>query len=186
MGLYDNAWPHVYEEIKRFYPVWYRDVLEMDAIWRAQGVELDGVRAAVESLINNSYIMTADLQTITCLEDFLRISSGAAQTLDERRQVILAFIRGQGHIGAPEIRNIVSAFTSGAISVGFSLGTVCVAVTHAAEEPFNQKVCGMILLARIPAHLRLRMSEIIHARETASLHVGGAMGMITRIPISAL
>lgn len=23
MGLYDNAWPHVYEEIRRFYPVWY-------------------------------------------------------------------------------------------------------------------------------------------------------------------
>ena len=44
LGLYDNAYFSVYEEIKRFYPVWYWDVLEMDCIWRAQGKQLDQVR----------------------------------------------------------------------------------------------------------------------------------------------
>ena len=101
MGLYDNAWPHVYEEIRRFYPVWYRDVLEMDAIWRAQGVELDGVRATVEALIDNGYIMTADLRTIASLEAFLHINPSPGQTLQERRQVVATYVRGQDHIGGP-------------------------------------------------------------------------------------
>jgi len=29
MRLYDNAYPSTYEEIKTWYPAWYRDVLEM-------------------------------------------------------------------------------------------------------------------------------------------------------------
>ena len=34
MRLYDNAYPSTYEEIKTWYPAWYRDVLEMDALWQ--------------------------------------------------------------------------------------------------------------------------------------------------------
>ena len=30
--LYPNGFPNVYEELKTFYPVFYRDVFEMDAI----------------------------------------------------------------------------------------------------------------------------------------------------------
>lgn len=33
--LYPNGFPSAYEELKTFYPVFYRDVFEMDAIWRA-------------------------------------------------------------------------------------------------------------------------------------------------------
>lgn len=36
MPLYDNAFPSNYDEIKTYYPVWYFDVLEMDAVWRAE------------------------------------------------------------------------------------------------------------------------------------------------------
>ena len=69
MGLYDNAYFSVYEEIKRFYPVWYWDVLEMDAIWRAQGKQLDQVREAVQRLISNNFIATSDDQAVTALEE---------------------------------------------------------------------------------------------------------------------
>ena len=31
--LYPNGFPSAYEELKTFYPVFYRDVFEMDAIW---------------------------------------------------------------------------------------------------------------------------------------------------------
>lgn len=129
MGLYDNAWPTTYEEIKRFYPVWYRDVLEMDAIWRVQGRELDGVRATVEGLIDNGYILTADLPTITSLEDFLRIVPEPRQSLDERRQMAAAYVRGLEHIGAPEIRSIVGAFTAGTVDVDFHAGVISVKPT---------------------------------------------------------
>ena len=165
MGLYDNAWPHVYEEIRRFYPVWYRDVLEMDAIWRAQGVELDGVRATVEALIDNGYIMTADLRTIASLEAFLHINPSPGQTLQERRQVVATYVRGQDHIGAPEIKCIAGAFTSGVVDVEFALGIISV-----------MDACRALLLARIPAHLALALVEVISTMQAADLRFLSGMG----------
>lgn len=176
MGLYDNAWPHVYEEIRRFYPVWYRDVLEMDAIWRAQGVELDGVRATVEALIDNGYIMTADLHTIASLEAFLHINPSPGQTLQERRQVVATYVRGQDHIGAPEIKSIAGAFTSGVVDVEFALGIISVMVSHPVEEAFNLEACKELLLSRIPAHLALTLVEVISTMYPAIAHVVAGLG----------
>lgn len=176
MGLYDNAWPHVYEEIKRFYPVWYRDVLEMDAIWRAQGTELDGVRATVEALIDNGYIMTADLRTIISLEAFLHIHPTPSQTLQERRQVVATYVRGQDHIGAPEIKSIAGAFTSGVVDVEFALGVISVMVSHPVTETFDLDACRALLLTRIPAHLALALVEVISTMQAADLYFLSGMG----------
>lgn len=176
MGLYDNAWPHVYEEIKRFYPVWYRDVLEMDAIWRAQGIELDGVRATVEALIDNGYIMTADLRTIASLEAFLHINPTPEQTLQERRQVVATYVRGQDHIGAPEIKSIAGAFTSGVVDVDFALGVISVMVSHPVTETFDIDACRTLLLERIPTHLPLALVEIISTMYPAIVRVISRMG----------
>ena len=176
MGLYDNAWPHVYEEIKRFYPVWYRDVLEMDAIWRAQGIELDGVRATVEALIDNGYIMTADLRTIASLEAFLHINPTPEQTLQERRQVVATYVRGQDHIGAPEIKSIAGAFTSGVVDVDFALGVISVMVSHPVTETFDIDACRTLLLERIPTHLALALVEIISTMYPAIVRVISRMG----------
>lgn len=176
MGLYDNAWPHVYEEIRRFYPVWYRDVLEMDAIWRAQGAELDGVRATVEALIDNGYIMTADLPTIISLENFLHISPEPGQTLNDRRKVVATYVRGQDHIGAPEIKSIAGAFTSGVVDVDFALGVISVMVSHPAEELFDLEACKAMLLERIPGHLALALVEVISTMYPAIVRITSRMG----------
>lgn len=176
MGLYDNAWPHVYEEIRRFYPVWYRDVLEMDAIWRAQGLELDGVRATVEALIDNGYILTADLPTIIGLESFLHINPTPEQTLQERRQVVATYVKGQDHIGAPEIKSIAGAFTSGVVDVEFALGVISVVVSHQAGELFDLEACKAMLLERIPGHLALALVEVISTMYPAIVRITSRMG----------
>lgn len=176
MGLYDNAWPHVYEEIRRYYPVWYRDVLEMDAIWRAQGAELDGVRATVEALIDNGYIMTADLRTISSLEAFLHINPAPEQTLQERRQVVATYVKGQDHIGAPEIKSLAGAFTSGVVDVEFLRGVISVVVSHEAWEQFDLEACKALLLERIPAHLALALVEVISTMYPAIVRIISSMG----------
>lgn len=184
MGLYDNAWPSTYEEIKRFYPVWYRDVLEMDAIWRTQGRELDGVRATVEGLIDNGYILTADLPTIIGLEDFFRITPENGQTLEERRQVVASYVRGREHIGAPEIRSIVGAFTTGLVDVGFHKGIISVKTSRRASESLNLDGCLKVLHERIPAHLRLAFTDETENPQETSVGFAGAAGRIsiTRLP----
>lgn len=51
--LYPNGFPSAYEELKTFYPVFYRDVFEMDAIWRAAGGGLDEIEDGVDAILHD-------------------------------------------------------------------------------------------------------------------------------------
>lgn len=155
MGLYDNAWPHVYEEIRRFYPVWYRDVLEMDAIWRAQGTELDDVRSTIERIIFNGYINTADAETIAKYEKFLEITPELGTTLEERRAQVIAVMFPSPHIGAPEIREIFAFFAKGRISVRLVGGFVELVVDLKENEVLSAPAFLRALDRKFPAHLRI-------------------------------
>ena len=64
MRLYENSVPNTYDEIKTWYPVWYRDVLEMDALWQALGSQLDKVRNGIIQAIDNNFIDRADTETL--------------------------------------------------------------------------------------------------------------------------
>ena len=177
MGLYDNALPTTYEEIKRFYPSWYADVAEMDAIWKVQGLQLDAIRAALERIISNSYIATADESTIAGLEKFLGITPGVAQSLEERRQVLASSFKGAGsHIGAPEIREITERFTEeGTITIGFANGVIYVTVEKEYNSVCNYLSCYTVLSNSIPAHLRLDMRVIAMLRRQATIYTGVVM-----------
>lgn len=161
MGLYDNAWPTTYEEIRRFYPVWYQDVLEMDAIWRAAGQGLDHVRATIELILSNSFVVTADEPTVTELEKFLNISYQSNLTLEQRRQVILGYLFGYQHIGAPEIRDIIAQYTDRAVDISFDRGKIAILIEG---EVFDELNLLNTLLRRIPAHLALGIT--VHIRKS--------------------
>ncbi len=177
MGLYDNALPSTYEEIKRFYPSWYSEVKEMDAIWKVQGLELDAIRAALERIISNSYIATADESTIADLERFLGITPGVAQSLEERRQILASSFKGAGsHIGAPEIREITERFTEeGTITISFANGVISVTVEKQYNSVCNYLSCHTVLSNSIPAHLRLDMRVIALLKRESTLYTGFAM-----------
>lgn len=91
MRLYDNAPSSAYEELKTFYPVWYREVLEMDAIWHALGMHLDGLRDGVIKAVDNCFINTANEDTIAQLENFLYITYEGKRTIEERRALVASF-----------------------------------------------------------------------------------------------
>lgn len=176
MSLYDYAWPSIYEEIKRFFPVWYWDVLEMDAIWRALGKELDGIRSAIESLIDNNYIATADETAIAELENFLGIVPESTSTLDERRQVLATYFRGNSHIGAPEIKEITAGFIAdGTIAISFDKGTIHLRVVRPDTTPCNYLSCYVVLSNAIPAHLYLDMKVISLIRREMTMFTGIAL-----------
>lgn len=159
MKLYENAWPSKYEEIKTWYPVWYREVLEMDAIWRAFGRQLDAVQAGIIQSVDNNFIDYADAQAISKLEAFLGVTYDGPRTLTERRNVVKAFILGNGHIGQKEIKELVSVFTNGDIQVALVGGKIEVTVTRDFGDRFNLYDCHLVLDPRIPAHLALGLVD---------------------------
>ena len=159
MRLYENAFPDVYEEIKTWYPVWYREILEMDALWRVWGKHLDEIQAGIIRAVDNNFIGYADAQTITKLEHFLDVDYDGPRTLAERRDVIKAFFIGQGRIGRREITDLIAVFTNGEIEVAFFEGTIQITVTRNFGDRFNLFDCRLVLDRRIPAHLDLSLID---------------------------
>lgn len=183
MPMYDNAPEFAYEEIKGFYPSWYADIKEMDAIWSVQGVQLDKVRAAVELIISNNYIDTADEYMINRLVRFLGITSSTAQSLEERRQVLASLFRGSSsHIGSKEIKEIVRRFTEGAtVTVGFADGIISVTVGKEHNSVCNYLSCYTVLCNSIPAHLQLDMQVIALLKRESRIFTGTAIRITTTI-----
>ena len=159
--LYENAWPSHYEEIKTWYPVWYREVLEMDALWKVWGGQLDAMRAGIIQAVDNNFIDYADAQTITKLEEALGIVHDGPRTLVERRNIIKAFIIGSGKIGQQEIKQLISVFTPGLVDVEFANGVIDIHVTREFGDAFNLYDIHLVLDNRIPVHLALGITDEI-------------------------
>ena len=178
MLIYENAFPSTYEEIKTWYPVWYREVLDMDALWRVFGGQLDEIQAGIIRAVDNNFIDFADARTIARLEDFLRIRHESPLTLEERRNVLRGFMFGRGHIGRAEIKAGVELFTDGAVDVAFAQGgVITVDITHGSAVNFAG--IYMVLGARIPAHLALVFSENLTAAHASTRYHAGAMSELT-------
>ncbi len=177
--LYDNAWPSTYEEIRSFYPVWYWDVFEMDAIWRAQGYELDNVRRTIERIIDDGYIATADSDMIAQYEHFLDLPADKTIPLEERRKIVSATLFLILHIGASEIKEIIGIFTDGPVTVTFANGKIGIIVESGEREPPSIDACDALLRKRIPAHLALDLCVHIRQsfRETLHICYGGDVGI---------
>lgn len=159
MLLYDNAPPSTYEEIKTWYPVWYRDVLEMDALWRVWGGQLDAIQAGIIQAVDNNFIDYADAETLAKLEAFFHITYDGPRSLTDRRNMIKALLLGQGHVGQKEIKELISVFTNGKIDLELIGGLIRITVTRDFGDNFNLYDCNFILGGRIPAHLGLDMVD---------------------------
>lgn len=175
MGLYDNAWSSSYEEIKRFYPVWYWDVSEMDAVWKTEGYELDNVRFSIERTLDNSFILSAEEGIVSLFESFLDLHPDSSLSLDERKKVILSLLFPTPHIGAPEIRAIFRIYTNGEITLSLIGGAIHITINRIDEGPLNILAIQDVLKRRIPAHLGLDFTDILtYSPVDAPVYVGCA------------
>lgn len=160
MTIYSNTYADCYEELKTYYPVWYREILEMDAVWQVFGRQLDGLRAGIDRVVNNNFIYHADLDTLAKWEEFLQIPYDASRPVKERQRLVASFFAGTGHFGAVEIKEVVSTFTPSPCSVTFADSTIGVSITRDVEDTFLLSDCYWILLKKIPAHLGLNMTVL--------------------------
>ena len=151
--LYPNGFPSAYEELKTFYPVFYRDVFEMDAIWRAAGGGLDEIEDGVDAVVNNNFVSLMDTDVLAQMETFLGIPLNQKRTLEARRKLVASYFIGGNHIGAREIKDITRAFTEGTCEVSFVGGTVYIHVKSDIKDTPPEDDYYYILRKKIPAHL---------------------------------
>ncbi len=151
--LYPNGFPSVYEELKTFYPVFYRDVLEMDAIWKVCGGKLDEIEDGVDAVANSAFVATMNERSLSQMETFLKIPADPTRSIADRRKLVGSFFIGTGHIGAPEIKEIAATYTSGECEVTFEDGYVGIRITAELGDTPPEADFYYILRKKIPAHL---------------------------------
>lgn len=161
MKLYDNVFASGYEELKTFYPVFYLDVLEMNALLQAYGGQIDKIQKGVITAVDNCLVFTMDSATLRKFETFLSITYDGERTLSERRKTVNAYLTEKGHIGEREIRELVSMFTSGDIGVDFVDGAIIVTISREMSGYFNVSDCLALLKKRIPAHLGVVLNDSV-------------------------
>lgn len=174
MKLYEKE-QSGYEELVSYYPRFYKTVEEMVALLKYFGSVCDDMEAQAEQAYLNNFIMEADADTIKSWEQTLHISYTEPLSLDQRRRVVLGRVSGNGHIGEPEIRIIIAAYTQAPVTVDFAKGIITVVI---AGGIFGEDNLLDTLLRRIPAHLALDMKAEIKRTFRQRIYVGygGAVG----------
>lgn len=175
MKFYNRYYTGSYEELLTYYPRFYRDVFEMVEILKAFGRVADGLEAGVERVFLNSFILTADAETVKEWEGILHITYAEQLTLDQRKRVVIGRLCGNGHIGEQEIREIIANYTGGAVGIDFKLGVIYITIEG---EVFGEANLLDTLYRRVPAHLAIGMQVRTRRTFRQQLWVGygGAIG----------
>lgn len=150
------------ERMLGYYPQVIQSILEFKAIVDAEYPEIETANEGVSKVTSDAYLTTMSEERIEQWEKKLGIRPIEDSTLSDRRDTIIARIRGQGKLNTESINRIVGAFTGGTADSKIKDGVLHITI-HA---PTNNKSYQFPNLERelknkLPAHLELDISREI-------------------------
>ncbi len=185
---YENGFDSCYEELITFYPIFYKEIFEMNEILKAYGNLADMIQKNIDAMLSDNYIQTADEPTITRLERFLYINTDKTKPLEERRKFVLSFFIGFGRISAAKIKAIIKNYTNSAVDVEFKKfdengnSGLFITCERGAESDLRMYDIADILTRKIPAHifLNLLIRYVFECLENNKSYIGVKIRMKTR------
>lgn len=143
-----------------WYPPMVVAVDTLSAVNDVVGHELDHARARGAMLNNNAFLFWMDESRLAEWEKALGLTVSEDSTLDERRNVIIAKIRGQNKFSVSVIKSIVKTFTGGDAEVTVVDGVVTVKVLPPDDgQLYNLAALTWELKNKIPAHMLLNIER---------------------------
>lgn len=142
------------ERMLGYYPQVVQAILEFRAIVDSEFPEIEWLSEAREQIINDAYLSTMGEGRIIQWEHALGIQPLEGSTLEDRRDTILARIRGQGKLNTALINSIVNAFTGGTANSWVEDNVLYVEITPPRDnKSFKFANVEQELLRKVPAHL---------------------------------
>ena len=143
-----------------WYPTTVVAVDALRAVNDVVGHELDNARARGALLNNNAFLCWMDESRLAEWENALEIDVPENSTVEERRNVIIAKIRGQNKFNVSNIKSIVKTFTGGDAEVTVADGVISVKVLPPNNgQLYNQSALVWELKNKIPAHMQLNIER---------------------------
>ena len=139
-----------------YYPYVIKRILDFQALINAEGYEIDDLKGIIIAILDEAYLTTMGEERIKQWEKLLGLTYSETDTLEDRREVIIAHIRGQGKLNSKLINTIVNTFTG-----GFALSYIKDSVLYVEVSPpqgnkqFVFENIVKALIPKIPAHLGL-------------------------------
>jgi len=161
---YNDEFESCYEELKLYYPKFYENVLEMQAILQTDGRLADEMQDNIEQVLDNCFIDTADETTIGKLEQFLYLGLYKQRSLDERRRLVKSFFVGSGKVSASMISEMISAYTGAAVAILFEPfdeaqnNKLYIDFERGQERTLYLSDILSLIEKKIPAHLEYRIA----------------------------
>lgn len=144
------------ERMFSYWPNAIQQILEFQALIKPEGFEIDFLSNDIDLAVNEAYLLTMGEDRIAEWEKALGIAAAQDDTLEDRRDIVIARIRGQGKLNTALINSIVGAFTGGTAISYIQNSTLYVKIT---PPPGNKqyKFDNVVreLEKKVPAHLGL-------------------------------
>lgn len=157
--FYNADWGSCYDEMITWLPVFYREVREMIAILKAHGSMADDLQTAIENILYDAFIDTADETAISRLETFLGITGRENYTLEERRAYVKSYFLGFGKISETVIKEMILAYAGAEVSCRLEAcddeGNNCLYIDFEENADITAYYEGIAdwLERRLPAHI---------------------------------
>ena len=148
------------ERMLNYYPEVIKQILEFQALMKTEGFEIDFLKNDIDISVNEAYLTTMGENRIKQWEQLLKITPDDSDTLQDRRDSVIARIRGQGKLNTALINSIVSAFTEGTADSYIQDSVLYVKITPPPNnKQYKFENVDRELHNRQPAHLGLSVTR---------------------------
>ena len=153
MEVFNNRQRGGYEEISSYGPKFYRQVKEMDAIYRFAGWTADCMADSLEALISTQFVMNMPAGQLAFYERLFAIPV-EGMALDARRRQVFADMFGNGKVSGSSIAAFAEILCGEGAEATVSMGSALEVriLSEKAGDAAHQQL--MAYLGRtLPAHL---------------------------------
>jgi hypothetical protein len=148
------------ERMLGYYPQVVQCILEFRSIIDSEYPEFEDLQGSAERVINDAYLLTMTEDRVVQWENILGIRPLENSTIQDRRETIIARIRGQGKLNTALINAIVNAFTGGYANSWVEDSVLYVEVTPPpTNKSFKFENVEQELSLKVPAHLGFKVSR---------------------------
>jgi len=168
--IFNDYYDCTYDELVTYYPTFYNEVKEMQAVLKAEGNLIDDVKSGIETVFGNCFIDSADEKTIAKLETFLHIHMHGERSLDDRRRLVKSYFVGSGKLSASLLSDIIGTYTGAASKCRFEPcdiegnNALYIDTERGAETNFYASDIMELIRAKLPAHIPFEF-DVVYENE---------------------